>query len=214
MTDLVAGHGQRRGHHPGQSARRTPTAGLRPRHRDPGVQRGRRLADACAGCTGSCTDSSRSRCAHHHRRQREHRRNPGVAHRLAAELPDVRVIHLEAEGPRRRAAGGMVGVTREVVAYMDVDLSTDLSALMPLVAPLISGHSRHRDRLATGASSRVVRGPKREFVSRSYNCMLRGVFGARFSDAQCGFKAVRADVRARCCRWSPTPAGSSTPNCW
>lgn len=28
-----------------------------------------------------------------------------------------------------------------VVAYMDVDLSTDLKALAPLVAPLLSGHS-------------------------------------------------------------------------
>jgi putative flippase GtrA len=40
----------------------------------------------------------------------------------------------------------------------------------------------------------VVRGTKREFVSRSYNLILRGALGARFSDAQCGFKAMRADV--------------------
>jgi putative flippase GtrA len=77
---------------------------------------------------------------------------------------------------------------------MDVDLSTDLSALMPLVAPLISGHSDVAIGSRLAASSRVVRGPKREFVSRSYNLILRGVLGARFSDAQCGFKAVRADV--------------------
>src|SRR3981081_1150607 len=77
---------------------------------------------------------------------------------------------------------------------MDVDLSTDLSALMPLVAPLISGHSDLAVGSRLAASSRVVRGPKREFVSRSYNLILRGVLGARFSDAQCGFKAVRADV--------------------
>ena len=77
---------------------------------------------------------------------------------------------------------------------MDVDLSTDLTALMPLVAPLISGHSDIAIGSRLAASSRVVRGPKREFVSRSYNLILRGVLGARFSDAQCGFKAMRADV--------------------
>ncbi len=82
----------------------------------------------------------------------------------------------------------------DVVAYMDVDLSTDLSALMPLVAPLISGHSDVAIGSRLAASSRVVRGPKREFVSRSYNLILRSALGARFSDAQCGFKAVRADV--------------------
>ena len=82
----------------------------------------------------------------------------------------------------------------DVVAYMDVDLSTDLSALMPLVAPLMSGHSDIAIGSRLTASSRVVRGPKREFVSRSYNLLLRGCLGARFSDAQCGFKAMRADV--------------------
>ena len=82
----------------------------------------------------------------------------------------------------------------DVVAYMDVDLSTELSALMPLVAPVISGRSDLAIGSRLAASSRVVRGAKREFVSRGYNVLLRAAFGARFSDAQCGFKAVRADV--------------------
>jgi hypothetical protein len=77
---------------------------------------------------------------------------------------------------------------------MDVDLSTDLAALLPLVAPLVSGHSDVAigSRLAPGAM--VVRGPKREFVSRCYNLLLHVVFRTRVHDAQCGFKAVRADV--------------------
>ena len=80
---------------------------------------------------------------------------------------------------------------------MDVDLSTDLGALLPLVAPLISGHSDLAigSRLARG--SRVVRGAKREIISRGYNLILRGTLAARFSDAQCGFKAIRSDVAAR-----------------
>ena len=77
---------------------------------------------------------------------------------------------------------------------MDVDLSTDLRALLPLVAPLISGHSDVAigSRLASGA--RVVRGPKRELISRAYNRLLHATLRARFSDAQCGFKALRADT--------------------
>ncbi len=83
-----------------------------------------------------------------------------------------------------------------VLVYMDVDLSTDLNALLPLVAPLMSGHSDLAigTRLARG--SRTVRGPKREVISRSYNLLLRGTLRTRFSDAQCGFKAIRADVAA------------------
>ena len=117
-----------------------------------------------------------------------------VAETLAEELPDVDVIHLDEKGRGGALYAAWMSSQADVVAYMDVDLSTDLSALMPLVAPLISGHSDVAIGSRLAASSRVVRGPKREFVSRSYNLILRGVLGARFSDAQCGFKAVRADV--------------------
>src|SRR3977135_2629683 len=117
-----------------------------------------------------------------------------VAQALADELPDVDVIHLDAKGRGGALYTAWMTSQADVVAYMDVDLSTDLSALMPLVAPLISGHSDIAIGSRLSESSRVVRGPKREFVSRSYNLILRGVLGARFSDAQCGFKALRADV--------------------
>jgi hypothetical protein len=84
-----------------------------------------------------------------------------------------------------------------VVAYMDVDLSTDLRALLPLVAPLISGHSDLAIGTRLSRWSRVRRGPKRELISRSYNVLLHTFLRARFSDAQCGFKAVRTDVARR-----------------
>jgi putative flippase GtrA len=77
---------------------------------------------------------------------------------------------------------------------MDVDLSTDLTALAPLVAPLISGHSDLAIGTRLGRGSRVVRGVKREFISRCYNLILKSTLAAGFSDAQCGFKAIRADV--------------------
>lgn len=120
-----------------------------------------------------------------------------VARQLAGELPDIDVIHLDAKGRGGALHAAWMSSTAPVVAYMDVDLSTDLTALMPLVAPLISGHSDVAIGSRLSASSRVVRGPKREFVSRSYNLILRGVLGARFSDAQCGFKAIRTDVARR-----------------
>jgi hypothetical protein len=77
---------------------------------------------------------------------------------------------------------------------MDVDLSTDLNALLPLVAPLLSGHSEIAigTRLRPGAH--VIRGPKREVISRCYNLLLHATLGTRFSDAQCGFKAIRAEA--------------------
>ncbi|MEH0109377.1 bifunctional glycosyltransferase family 2/GtrA family protein [Tersicoccus sp. MR15.9] len=117
-----------------------------------------------------------------------------VAERVARELPEVRVVHLDEKGRGRALRRVWSDSPSPVLAYMDVDLSTDLAALGPLVAPLISGHSDVSigTRLARG--SRVVRGAKREFISRSYNLLLRSSLGARFSDAQCGFKAIRGDV--------------------
>jgi putative flippase GtrA len=84
-----------------------------------------------------------------------------------------------------------------VLVYMDVDLSTDLAALLPLVAPLISGHSDLAIGTRLSPSSRVVRGAKREVISRSYNLILRRTLAISLSDAQCGFKAIRADVARR-----------------
>ncbi len=117
-----------------------------------------------------------------------------VARELSEELPDVEVLHLDAKGRGGALAAAWASSPAHVVAYMDVDLSTHLSALMPLVAPLVSGHSDIAIGSRLAPSSRVVRGIQREVVSRVYNLLLRGLLGARFSDAQCGFKALRADV--------------------
>src|SRR5215813_6291172 len=116
---------------------------------------------------------------------------PEIARSLRGRLRGVEYLRLERKGRGRALRTAWSNSDARVVAYMDVDLSTDLRALLPLVAPLLSGHSDLAigTRLARGA--RVVRGPKRELISRAYNLLLRTVLRARFSDAQCGFKAVR-----------------------
>lgn len=120
-----------------------------------------------------------------------------IARQLAEEFDGVRVVHLDEKGRGRALRAVWSASDAQVVAYMDVDLSTDLNALMPLIAPLLSGHSDLAIGSRLARSSRVVRGPKREFISRSYNLILRSALHARFSDAQCGFKAVRTDVARR-----------------
>jgi glycosyltransferase involved in cell wall biosynthesis len=117
-----------------------------------------------------------------------------IARKLSSELPGVDVAHMPATGRGRALRAAWSSSDAEVVVYMDVELSTDLRALLPLVAPLLSGHSDLAigSRLAPGA--RVKRGPKRQFISRSYNHVLHAALRARFSDAQCGFKAARTSV--------------------
>ena len=119
-----------------------------------------------------------------------------VAAHLAERHTEVRAVRLERKGRGGALKAAWSASEAPILAYMDVDLSTDLDALWPLVAPLLSGHSDLAigSRLARGA--RVVRGAKREVISRGYNLLLHAVVGVRFSDAQCGFKAIRADVAA------------------
>ncbi|HEX6888887.1 MAG TPA: bifunctional glycosyltransferase family 2/GtrA family protein [Candidatus Nanopelagicales bacterium] len=120
-----------------------------------------------------------------------------IACRLVRQVPEVRVVRLEAKGRGRALREVWSHSDAEVLAYMDADLSTDLAALLPLLAPLLSGHSDLAIGSRLSAGSRVTRGPKRELLSRCYNVLVRTALGAGFSDAQCGFKAIRAEAAAQ-----------------
>lgn len=117
-----------------------------------------------------------------------------IAQHLTNTLPGVDAVHLDRKGRGLALRAAWSRATAPVVAYMDVDLATGLGALLPLVAPLVSGHSDIAigTRLAPGA--RVVRGAQRELLSRGYNLLVRVVLGSSCSDAQCGFKAMRRDA--------------------
>ncbi len=117
-----------------------------------------------------------------------------IACRLRDELTGVEAVRLEAKGRGRALRAAWEASHAAVLAYMDVDLSTDLAGLLPLVAPLVSGHSDVAIGSRRARGSRVVRGPKRELISRGYNVLLHATLRTRFSDAQCGFKAIRADA--------------------
>jgi putative flippase GtrA len=122
---------------------------------------------------------------------------PAIAEALTRELPGVELLRIDRKGRGRALREAWSRSDARVVCYMDVDLSTDLRGLLPLVAPLLSGHSDLAIGTRLARSARVVRGPKREFISRSYNRLLRTVLRARFSDAQCGFKAMTATAAKR-----------------
>jgi putative flippase GtrA len=119
-----------------------------------------------------------------------------IAEELAAGCENVSAIYLPEKGRGRALRAAWGRSEADVLSYMDVDLSTRLDALLPLVAPLVSGHSDLAigSRLAYGA--RIRRGAKREVISRGYNLILRVVLRSRFSDAQCGFKAIRRSAAA------------------
>jgi len=123
--------------------------------------------------------------------------SPVIGRRLAEELTDVDYLRLDRKGRGLALRTAWLRSDAEVVAYMDVDLSTDLNGLWPLIAPLLSGHSEVAIGTRLAHDSRVTRGRQRELISRCYNWILRTTLHAGFSDAQCGFKAARRDVVER-----------------
>ncbi len=120
-----------------------------------------------------------------------------IALRLAEACPRVSVLHLDQKGRGRALRTAWLASDADIVAYMDVDLSTNLTAFLPLVAPLATGHSDVAigSRLLKGAA--VTRQWKREVISRCYNLLIKLLFRNGFSDAQCGFKAVKRSVARR-----------------
>ncbi len=117
-----------------------------------------------------------------------------VAQELAAADSHVSVLHLDRKGRGRALKAAWLASEADILAYMDVDLSTNLQSFLPLIAPLATGHSDVAigSRLLKGAV--VTRQWKRELISRSYNLLIKLFCRNAFSDAQCGFKAIKRSV--------------------
>lgn len=113
-----------------------------------------------------------------------------VALRISTEHQDVEFLRLDKRGRGRALRYAWMQSSADVVCYMDVDLSTDLSALpAALSAIVLEGYDiAIGSRLMKG--SQIKRCLKREVISRLYNLLVKIVLHTHFSDAQCGFKAL------------------------
>ena len=120
-----------------------------------------------------------------------------IAKNLAEKHQSVQVVSLAERGRGRALKQVWQNSPADILTYMDVDLSTSLDDFMPMIQPLVAGEAGVAigSRLAKGA--KTTRGLKREFISRCYNNIIKGTSGTKFSDAQCGFKAIRRDVAAK-----------------
>ena len=112
-----------------------------------------------------------------------------VARLLCEEDSRVDYHYLPQKGRGRALRAAWLASSADIVAYMDVDLSTDLTHFPQLVDALESGyHVAIGSRLSR--ESQVTRSFKREFISRTYNLLIKSMFLTPFPDAQCGFKAL------------------------
>lgn len=116
-----------------------------------------------------------------------------IAQALCQQHPDVISLHLDQKGRGRALRCAWLESTADIVSYMDVDLSTDLKAFPELIRAIEEGYDiAVGSRLMPGSSLRRSLG--REITSRSYNFLIKALFLAKFSDAQCGFKALTSQA--------------------
>jgi glycosyltransferase involved in cell wall biosynthesis len=113
-----------------------------------------------------------------------------VAQDLARRYEDVDYLHIPQKGRGRALRKAWLDSEADVVSYMDVDLSTDLMAFPPLIAAILEEGYDVAIGTRLGPGSQTNRSPRREFISRTYNLLIKVLFFTRFSDAQCGFKAL------------------------
>jgi glycosyltransferase involved in cell wall biosynthesis len=119
-----------------------------------------------------------------------------IAQELRQQYPDISVVTIPEKGRGLALRTVWSRSQADVVAYMDVDLSTNLKFFPLLVQGISIGYD-----LAVGSrlmqASRIKRSLKRDVLSRNYNRLIKLMFRNQFSDAQCGFKAVRREVAQR-----------------
>jgi glycosyltransferase involved in cell wall biosynthesis len=124
-------------------------------------------------------------------------RTRDIAYQLQNQSNNVHVLSLTEKGRGRALKKAWSQSDADILCYMDVDLSTDLSFFPLLIQPLITGDSD----LAVGSRlldpTLTKRGLKREFISRSYNLLVKVMFRTFFSDAQCGFKGISRHTAER-----------------
>ncbi len=112
---------------------------------------------------------------------------------VSKRYPNISYLYIPRKGRGIALRTAWTNTDCDFVSYMDVDLSTSMKGLVRAVemldagAQIVVGNRLH-------AESGIKRCFKREFVSRSYNVVIRHTLGTHFHDAHCGFKTARRDV--------------------
>lgn len=121
-----------------------------------------------------------------------------IASRITSEDSFVRLMHSESRLGRGKALNHAFKLANgEILVYMDVDLSTDLIYLKPLIEAI----EKEKYEFATGSRMKkgkeVKRSFKRAAMSKVFNFLVRKILKSGISDHQCGFKSFRKGALIR-----------------
>jgi glycosyltransferase involved in cell wall biosynthesis len=121
-------------------------------------------------------------------------KTPLIMQRVKNDNPKIKYLRLEKKGRGFALKTAWNKSDAKIVAYMDVDLSTHIKHIPELINSL----KNHDFSISIGSrllsKSKIKRSLKREIISRIYNLIVKIIHQVKFSDAQCGFKAVKREV--------------------
>lgn len=117
-----------------------------------------------------------------------------ISKKITSLNPEIKYLYINQKGRGRAIKQAWSKSKADIVSYMDIDLSSQLKHFPPLINSLLQGYD-----IAIGSRllpKSIVKGRtlKREIISRCYNLLIKMLFFTKFSDAQCGFKAVTRRV--------------------
>jgi glycosyltransferase involved in cell wall biosynthesis len=117
-----------------------------------------------------------------------------IARSIALAEPNVRALRLGEPGRGGALRAAWTSSAADILAYMDIDLSTDLEAMGPLLDPIATGAADISIGSRLAPASQVTRSAQRDVISHLYNLIARAMLRYSVRDAQCGFKAVSREV--------------------
>ncbi|MBQ7678710.1 MAG: glycosyltransferase [Butyrivibrio sp.] len=124
---------------------------------------------------------------------------PRIGRKLAREYPEVTYERIEERGVGVAFRHGVELNNADIVGYMDIDLSTDISTLSEMLRIFRDNPQIQYVNASRFADRSDTRGRKwyRRITSKGLLILLKAVFGMRATDAICGFTFVRREIAER-----------------
>ena len=123
---------------------------------------------------------------------------PAVSRKLEEESGGrVKYVRVERKGRGYALKEIWGGSQADILSFMDVDLSTGIDAFAELIGAIAEKGYDIAIGSRLASRSKVTRSFKRTVLTRGYNAIIKAMFFTRFSDAQCGFKAVSREAAQR-----------------
>jgi len=121
-------------------------------------------------------------------------RTAGVVGEIARIRTDLNIRCLTFDHRLGKGGGVIAGLTAAqapLVGFCDADGSTTIAEMMRLFSCLGANDGAIGSRWVEGSTLKVRQGLLRRLESRSFNFLIRCLFGLSFHDTQCGAKVFR-----------------------